>query len=394
MRVLALAIAMIIGGAAPGPTPVSAASPTGVEVIRSSTYTDAGGDTHVGGLVQNFTPWPVKFVKITVRYYDSGGTLLADDWSYSLFDTVNPWFRYASPFEIITTLPQLPARYELSVTWRSTVDPANTNFTLYNDFPGGQLSQHVRNLNTTVAQYVKVAEYCEASADPSQGFINWTYVDSNTTSDIQPGQSATYRFYPSRELTNPMCFVHAQSSTPPALPTTLTTTPHETVYGRPVTFRGAAKPGDDVSITLWLPGGTTREGARTTADVDGAYSVSVPLQFSGMVEATAANAQSVPTSVLSDAAVTLRSSATTVRKGAQVTVSGTVRPLYPGKRVVIQRYLYGTWRNFKTLTLNSASAFSYRWVPTGAATYMFRAFIDTQVDTFAGTSPTRKVVVR
>jgi len=107
-----------------------------------------------------------------------------------------------------------------------------------------------------------------------------------------------------------------------------------------------------------------------------------------MVRVHATQGDSVPTFAFSDTQVTLTRSAASVRHGGFVTLSGTVRPYYPGKTVTIERLTSLGWRRIATATLTSASAFSVRVKLASIGTYKLRATISTQLDSFAGSSPT------
>lgn len=91
--------------------------------------------------------------------------------------------------------------------------------------------------------------------------------------------------------------------------------------------------------------------------------------------------------------INLRASAQSVPHGTAVTLSGTVRPVHRGATVTIQSKVRGTWRTIKTLKLNSASAFSYRWAP-GTGAYVLRANIARQINPDAVGNVSTSVTVR
>ncbi len=84
--------------------------------------------------------------------------------------------------------------------------------------------------------------------------------------------------------------------------------------------------------------------------------------------------------------MTLSRGASTVRHGSYVTLSGVVRPNYPGSKVTIQRLIAGQWVRLTIGTLSSASSYSVRVRLKSVGTYTIRTTIGTQTDSFAGYS--------
>lgn len=393
MRLLALVFAISLVFSQSAPRVQGASEPGSVFVDSSFTYVDSLGDRHVVGVVVNTTRYPIEFVKVTVRYYDAADTLLLQDWAYTEFNVINPAGSLnpsGNLFDVSSTVPAPMARYDLSVDWRIADGPANDNFHYASS--GGRLAMF--NDNTTVARFVKVVETCYNTNIPGQRVTlkaaGWTYVDSNATADIRPGQSAPFQV----DLVDPdpsdyqICTFNAQSSSAPSLPTTMTVTPTSASYGTPIRLSGMAQAGDEVTAEsragdTWQPVGTP-----VTAGPDGAYSMMVPLTFIGLVRVRTPRGPSVAALAWPSARVTLRRSVSTIRHGGYVTLSGTVRPYYPGKTVTIERLTSLGWRRVATATLTSASTFSVRVKLSSIGTYKLRATICTQLDSVAGSSPT------
>jgi len=388
-RLLALvfAIGLVFSQSVPR---AHAASVSGSVFVEDSfSYLDSLADRHVVGVVQNTTHYPIEFVKVTVRYYDASDAPLLEDWTYTLFDVINP-IGSVSPtgsiFDISSTVPASMARYDLSVDWQIAGGPANDNF---HPAISGSASVAV-NDNTTVARFVQVAEACYQTVDGRSRLVatGWTYVDSNATSDIQPSQSAPFHVYLDPDPTGGFfCYTTFRSSSAPSLLVTLSVTPTSGAYGTSIRLSGTAQAGDQVTAEsragyTWQP-----VGAPVIAGPDGTYSMTLPLTFIGLVRVRTPHGPSVAALAWPSARVTLRRSVSTVRHGGYATLSGVVRPYYPGKKVTIERLTSLGWRRIATATLTSSSAFSVRVKLSSIGTYKLRATISTQLDSFAGSSP-------
>lgn len=91
-------------------------------------------------------------------------------------------------------------------------------------------------------------------------------------------------------------------------------------------------------------------------------------------------------------AVTSALSATTVRRGTAVTLSGAVSPAHAGAAITVQRSTDGrTWANLTSTRLSSTSRYAARF--TASATAYYRGVLPAHADHAAGTSPARRLAV-
>lgn len=97
--------------------------------------------------------------------------------------------------------------------------------------------------------------------------------------------------------------------------------------------------------------------------------------------------------VLVKAKVSSTASATSVRLGSTVTISGSVAPSHAGQGVVLQRYSSGAWRTVSTRTLSSTSRFSFTVKPGSRATFSYRVHKPGDADHAAGTGPKHTISV-
>ncbi|HXG39766.1 MAG TPA: DUF3426 domain-containing protein [Candidatus Limnocylindrales bacterium] len=397
----ALAVVLAASGllAAPGATPAQAARPFGVNVLSSSMYADSLGIVHVVGEVANDTRLPVEFVRITADFYDASGTLVATDFTYSRLDVLDPGER--SPFHVISFSAAGATSYRLRTAYRPTLTPANHYFTVAvtNETPGplGMLSLvgTVTNRNTTAAEFVRV----EATFYDAAGVVvgtDFSYVNTDDRATLAAGETASFEIVVFDPPAYARYEVVATGRGTPALPTTLTASPTVVTYGTPVVLRGRAEPDAPITFERWDLATSAWQPLpiAATADATGAFGASLKATSTGFVRARSPLSPSVPAIYRIRSLVTLKASASIVGRGTPVILSGLVRPLFPGKRVVIQRLVYGVWRTFTTVTLDSTSAFRYRWVPRTAGTYVFRAVVGAQLDVLANVSLSRRVIVR
>lgn len=91
--------------------------------------------------------------------------------------------------------------------------------------------------------------------------------------------------------------------------------------------------------------------------------------------------------------VSASQSATSIRLGKTVTISGTVSPSHAGKTVYLQRLVNGVWTNKYSRTLTSKSTFSFTIAPSPRGTYYYRVYKPADTDHLAGHSSTRTVKV-
>lgn len=90
-----------------------------LKILSSNEFTDSIGYLHVVGEVQNNTPQPAEFVKVTGTFYDSFGKVVATDFTYTNPRDIPSGEK--APFEMILTSSSIPmsgiANYRLLVVY-------------------------------------------------------------------------------------------------------------------------------------------------------------------------------------------------------------------------------------------------------------------------------------
>ena len=79
---------------------------------------------------------------------------------------------------------------------------------------------------------------------------------------------------------------------------------------------------------------------------------------------------------------------TSAPAGTNVKVTGTVRPLYEGKVLALQRLSGGVWRTVNTGALSAAGSFTIVATPPGKGVYSYRVLASTDDANAGNTSPT------
>lgn len=395
-RLLLLTLALALSAALGATTSVGAATPYGVNVLTSDWYLDEGGSIHVVGEVRNDTRTPVEFVQITIDFFDATDDLIATETGYSALWRLDPG--ETSPFDVMDNVPGAEA-YDVSIAYRTTNTAANHNFEIEvvnfvtDEIGVTSITGTIRNLNTTAAQYVRViAEFHDADG----AFLDTTFAFPNTVGDSEvmaSGETVSFEllFF---DFDYATYTIYGDAYTAPSSAVTLAASPTAPVYGTLVRVAGKAAAGALVTIQRWdLVKGWVTLGT-ATADAAGNYAASLKITTTWFIRALTDAGASVPRIYFQKALVTLTSNVTTVAKNVYVTISGLVRPVYAGKKVAIQQLVGTTWKTIAYATLNSSSAYSYRWRSSKAGTFSFRAVFAAQADSTSNVSTTRRIVVR
>lgn len=190
----------------------------------------------------------------------------------------------------------------------------------------------------------------------------------------------------------------AEVSAKPQKPSSISigASPSTINYGSSSTLSGEVvdNPGADVTVTIekkdfgsavWVVDQTT------TTDGDGVYSATVsPTKQTNYRASWPGNSGTPATSgvimVQVRSKVTIGRSRFLVRRGRRVRIFGAVLPNHAGETVIIQIRSRGVWRNWRTVLLNGASAYSFYWRPRYAGRFYFRAFKPAATGNVAGTS--------
>jgi hypothetical protein len=175
----------------------------------------------------------------------------------------------------------------------------------------------------------------------------------------------------------------------PAVSTTLTRSfasgGSQAIAGQPVDLYRRA-----VGTSTWVKVATVTTGSTGTA----AFTVPVP---TGHVDYQVRSAGIVSTTVLSairrtsvKQTLSLVSSATSVRHGYAVTLSGVIGPKRAA-RVYLQRYVSGKWVNLTYVSSTTAGAYKVVYKPPTAGTYVLRTSVLATTTLLASSSVSRTV---
>jgi lipoprotein-anchoring transpeptidase ErfK/SrfK len=164
----------------------------------------------------------------------------------------------------------------------------------------------------------------------------------------------------------------------PAL--SLSATPGAVVYGGEVTLAVAgAVPGSSLALSA-VPAGAPAPMpvATLTADASGAAAATVRpdsttvyrIEFAGDGTWAAAAAE---TTVAVSPRLALVTSTASAYPGQRVLIRVAAFPDQPGAAVTVEARVGGTWKTWKTLTLDKDSRAAAAWRPAKSGTYVFRA---------------------
>jgi len=164
------------------------------EIIDDNSYTDSYGYLYVVGIAKNTGTVNLNYVKISGTFYDSNGSVVDSEFTYTMLDILKP--DQKSPFKIMLSEPSNYDHYSLSISFSSTSDNA------YSDLQIQGLTNHtdqygyyyidgeVHNSGSADVTYVKVV----AIIYDSSGKIidaDFTYTDP---SDISAGGTESFEF--------------------------------------------------------------------------------------------------------------------------------------------------------------------------------------------------------
>ena len=179
----------------PTPTPTSTPtpSPTKPGILSHSSYTDSLGYFNVVGEVKNNLSGNIKYVKITVTFYDAENIVIGTDYTYTKLDVLKP--NQKSPFELSSYPDKIePTSYKLKVSYRVTNEEPFAGLEILShsakidEFGYHKIVGEVENNGTRASSYVKVVcTYYDAKEEVIG--TDSTYTDP---SDIDVGDRAPF----------------------------------------------------------------------------------------------------------------------------------------------------------------------------------------------------------
>jgi hypothetical protein len=158
----------------------------------------------------------------------------------------------------------------------------------------------------------------------------------------------------------------------------------------------------DQPVNLWAQPATTtgwRQAATATTGADGSFrftpapaaTTAYRASFAGSDRYGTADSAQVTVSVRTN--VSARKSASTIRYGQTITVTGTVSPNHAGQRVYLQRLVSAAWKTAATATLSSTSGYSLRAKPLTKGKLTYRVYKSADRDHLASASAKQTVTV-
>jgi hypothetical protein len=181
----------------PTATPTQPPLADGIYATRGLVYEDSIGVTHVLGTVLNNTDQAIRFVEVTVNFYDSSGTLLDTDFTYANPDVIGP--RSVGVFDSITIdRPAAASQISVQVTdsspaddppfWSTDLTVTQTNY-FVDSIDFGHVIGTVTNHTATSLDYVDIyAAYFLPGTDQVVN-VDFTFSKPST---LAPGQTGTF----------------------------------------------------------------------------------------------------------------------------------------------------------------------------------------------------------
>lgn len=163
------------------------------------------------------------------------------------------------------------------------------------------------------------------------------------------------------------------------------TSGREGVAGQPVTLHVRRR-----GTTTWLPQTTvtTRSDGTWSAPHRPTVNHEYAARYAGRT-GERAPASSPVARVDVRTAVTAALSASSVRRGTTVRLTGRVTPAHPGQSVLRQAYVDGAWRTWATATLSATGTYAFAITSRSPATLTYRVVKPADADHATGVSATR-----
>jgi hypothetical protein len=164
--------------------------------------------------------------------------------------------------------------------------------------------------------------------------------------------------------------------------TTITYGGHATLSGR-LTDQQTGNGISGRPVNLWSQPATTagwQHIATATTGPDGSFhltpaptaTTAYRASFAGSDQHATADTAQVTVAVRTK--VTARKSASTIRHGQAITVTGTVSPNHAGQKAYLQRLVGGAWKTAATTTLTSTSGYTLRATPPTRGRLTYRVY--------------------
>lgn len=201
------------GGDSPTPTPPTEQPPVTEPPTRPPVTTPPLPDTsddvelvefeivnsefsdHAVGILKNVGASNIKFVEVTVTFYDSSDNVVANEFTFADLEIIQP--NETSPFSIsLTSSTDNFDRYELLIEWNETSETpirslVVTQANIDKDRSGANLIGQIRNDSDQNLEYVQAVYLCR---DDDGRLIDAgsTYVDADV---VAPGVSSAFNAY-------------------------------------------------------------------------------------------------------------------------------------------------------------------------------------------------------
>lgn len=256
-RILALAAisATIVGLTSLRPLTASAVGqpgenniPVPITLLSQTQFMDSVNVWHIVGEVQNAGSSKAEFVNIVITEYDSGGSVIGTDSTFSDVSILSPGQR--SGFTVLvdqSSKPSFDHAVVSTIDDQVATDAQNQWFTTTVNPPtvDGVGMQHlagtVRNLNSTTSQFVQVMfTFLDGSGQAVD--TDSTYVSTDSTATVQPGATVPFELVRNPSPAWSSYEVVTQSDTAPAVGQRLATEVYQDLLSRP---------GDPGGLAFW-----------------------------------------------------------------------------------------------------------------------------------------------
>jgi hypothetical protein len=143
----------------------------------------------------------------------------------------------------------------------------------------------------------------------------------------------------------------------------------------------------------WQHAGTATTGADGSFGFTSAPTATTAYRASFAGSDRYGTADSAQVTVRVRTRVSARKSASTIRYGQTITVTGTVNPNHAGQRVYLQRLVSGAWKTAATATLSSSSGYILRAKPPTRGKLTYRVYKSADRDHLASASAKQTITV-
>ena len=179
--------------ATPMPTATSTPVPATAQIVHTSSYVDSIGYTHFLGEVINNTGAPIYFVRITVSYFSSDGTVHGTDFTYTEASMIQNGEK--APFDDIQQ-PQAGWSYDTTSLSYETTDFVTYSHAFQlsgqNQYSDGFDEHYVGQITNVSGQPQTFVKVILTGYDGSGNVVLADFTYPNGSNVISPGATVPY----------------------------------------------------------------------------------------------------------------------------------------------------------------------------------------------------------